>query len=43
MATVFMFILMSVLVLIMNLVNYSEVISDADSVLDVLSQPNLPL
>ena len=41
--TVFMFILMTVLVLIMNIVNYREVVADADSVLDVLSQPNLPL
>lgn len=40
--TVSMFALMAVLVLIMNIVNYREVISDADSVLDVLSQPNLP-
>ena len=40
--TVFMFILMTVLVLIMNLVNFKEVKADADSVLDVLSQPNLP-
>ena len=41
--TVFMFILMTVLVLIMNIVNYGEVVSDADSVLDVLAQPNLPV
>lgn len=41
-ATVFMFILMTVLVLIMNIVNYHEVASDADSVLDVLAMPNLP-
>lgn len=40
--TVFMFLLMSVLVLIMNMVNYHNVKSDADSVLDVLAQPNLP-
>ena len=40
--TVFMFLLMSVLVLIMNMVNYHNVKSDADSVLEVLSQPNLP-
>ena len=40
--TVSMFALMVVLVLIMNIVNYHEVISDADLVLDVLSQPNLP-
>lgn len=40
--TVFMFILMTVLVLIMNLVNYSEVVSESDSILDVLSRPDLP-
>ena len=40
--TVFMFILMSVLVLIMNLVNYREVVSESDSVIDMLSQPELP-
>lgn len=40
--TLFMFILMTVLVLIMNLVNYHEVTADADSVLDMLSRPNLP-
>ena len=41
-STVFMFILMAILVLIMNVVNYREVCSDADSVLDVLIQPNFP-
>jgi len=40
--TVFMFLLMALLVLIMNVVNYREVTSDADAVLDVLVQPNLP-
>ncbi|MBO4452985.1 MAG: HAMP domain-containing histidine kinase [Clostridia bacterium] len=40
--TVFMLILMTSLVLIMNIVNYQDVTSDADSVLDVLSQPGLP-
>ena len=40
--TIFMFLLMSALVLIMNLVNYHNVKSDADAVLDVLAQPNLP-
>ena len=35
--TVFMFILMTVLVLTMNLINYSQVTADADSVLDMLS------
>lgn len=39
--TVFMFILMTVLVLAMNLVNYREVVSETDSVLDMLAQPNL--
>ena len=38
--TVFMFILMSVLVLIMNLVNYREVVSESDRVLDMLSRPD---
>ena len=42
MGTVFMFILMSVLVFTMNMVNFHEVTADADSVLDVLTQPNLP-
>ncbi|MBO4419021.1 MAG: HAMP domain-containing histidine kinase [Oscillospiraceae bacterium] len=40
--TVFMFILMTVLVLIMNLVSLRAVTSDVDSILDVLTQPNLP-
>lgn len=40
--TVFMFILMSVLVLIMNLVNYREVVSETDAVIRMLSQPNMP-
>ena len=38
--TVFMFILMTVLVLIMNLVNYREVVSESDSVLDMLTRSN---
>ncbi|MBO6061582.1 MAG: HAMP domain-containing histidine kinase [Clostridia bacterium] len=38
--TVFMFILMSVLVLIMNLVNYREVASESDRVLDMLCRPD---
>ena len=41
--TVSMFILMAVLVAIMNTINYRQVVTDADSVLDVLSQPNLPV
>lgn len=40
--TVFMFILMTVLVLVMNLVNYREVASECDSTIDMLAQPNLP-
>lgn len=39
--TVFMLILMTVLVLVMNIVNYYGVIADTDSVLDVLVQSNL--
>lgn len=41
-ATVSVLIFMAVLVGIMNLVNYSSVITEADSVLDILSQPNAP-
>ena len=41
--TVFMLILMTALVLIMNIVNYNEVAAEADSVLDVLVQPVFPL
>ena len=41
-ATVSMLLLMAVLVAIMNLINYSQVVSDSDSVLDVLAQPNAP-
>ena len=40
--TVFMFLLMSVLVFVMNIVNYREVTADADSVLDVLTSGNMP-
>ena len=40
--TVFMFILMTALVLTMNLVNLREVASESDAVLDMLSQPDLP-
>lgn len=40
--TVSMFVLMTVLVLVMNIINYREVVSDADTVLDFLAQPNLP-
>ena len=41
MGTVFMFILMTVLVLAMNLINFSQVTADADTVLEVLSQQGL--
>ena len=41
-ATVFMFLLMTVLVLIMNIVNYYGVVSESDAVLDVLTQPDAP-
>ena len=40
--TAFMFVLMSVLVFTMNMVNYHEVTADADSVLDVLTNPDMP-
>ncbi len=43
MGTVFMFILMTVLVLVMNIVNFREVTADADAVLDVLTEQNMPL
>ena len=41
-ATVFMFVLMAVLLLIMNTVNYYRVVSESNSVLDVISQPGVP-
>ena len=41
-ATVSMFLLMTVLVLIMNLVNYYEVISESDQIMEILSQPGVP-
>lgn len=41
-ATVSMFLLMSVLVLIMNTVNYLGLVSESDEVLSVISQPNAP-
>ena len=41
-ATVSMFILMSLLVGIMNVINYSSVVTETDAILDLLSQPNLP-
>ncbi|MDO5449182.1 MAG: HAMP domain-containing sensor histidine kinase, partial [Clostridia bacterium] len=41
-ATVSTFVLMAVLVGIMNIVNYSSVITETDMILNVLSQPNAP-
>lgn len=41
-ATVSMFVLMTILVALMNLVNYSSVLTETDMILDVLSQPNAP-
>ena len=41
-ATVSMVILMTVLVGIMNIVNYSAVVTESDTILDILSGPNAP-
>lgn len=41
-ATVSMLALMTLLVGIMNIINYSTVVSEADNILDVISQPNAP-
>ena len=41
-ATVFMLVLMAALLLIMNGVNYHEVVAESDRILDVLSQPDAP-
>lgn len=41
-ATASMLILMTILVGIMNIVNYSSVVTETDTILDVLSQPNAP-
>lgn len=41
-ATVSTVILMTLLVGIMNIINYSSVVSEADAVLNMLSQPNAP-
>lgn len=41
-ATVSMAVLMTALVSFMNIINYSAVIRDTDSVLDVISQPDMP-
>ena len=37
-----MLLLMTVLVGVMNLINYSVVVKESDAVLDVISQPNIP-
>lgn len=41
-ATVSMFVLMTILVGVMNIINYSSVVTEADTILDILSQPNAP-
>lgn len=41
-ATVFMLVLMAALLLIMNGINYHEVVAESDRILDVLSQPDAP-
>ena len=41
-ATVFMLVLMTALLLIMNSINYYAIISESDSILDMLSQPDAP-
>ena len=41
-ATVSMFVLMTILVSVMNIINYSSVVAETDTILDVLSQPNTP-
>ena len=41
-ASISMFALMTALVLIMNVFNYREVVSESDAVLDVLSQQSMP-
>ncbi len=41
-ATVSMIALMTVLIFVMNLVNYSSVVSESDEVLDVISRPDAP-
>jgi len=41
-ATVSMFGLMAVLILVMNIINYSSVVRDCDEIINVLSQPNTP-
>lgn len=41
-ATVSMLVLMAVLILIMNVVNYSSVVSESDKLIEVLSQQKIP-
>ena len=41
-ATVSMAIIMTMLVGIMNIINYSAVVTEADTILDILSQPDAP-
>lgn len=41
-ATVLTLVLMTLLVGIMNIINYSSVVTEADTILDILSQPNSP-
>ncbi len=41
-ATVSMFVLMTILVSVMNIINYSSVVAKTDTILNVLSQPNAP-
>ena len=41
-ATVSMFVLMTILVGVMNIINYSSVVAETDTILDILSQPNAP-
>ena len=41
-ATVSTFVLMAILVGVMNIINYSSVVAETDTILDVLSQPNAP-
>lgn len=41
-ATLSMFILMCILMITVNIVNYNSVVKDADRTLDVITQPNIP-
>lgn len=40
--TVSVFVLMTILVSVMNIINYSSVVAETDTILDVLSQPDAP-